>query len=459
MNDKPEPRDDFPNSFDMIPIYKAEGDSDSSTPAKPSERVTGSDQNPEGSASGSRGGIEISAAQAKALEKKRDDHNEKHGDKEGKKVNLGMLKAVYRRGAGAFSTSHRPGMTRQQWSMARVNAFLYLVRNGKPENAKYTTDYDLLPKGHPKKSDKKTSEEPVAKTYEWPEETRKHRLMIEGLDDDLIRYKAEIPADDGGDADQNIRKRERRTPAQRIESAARQAQEDVARVIQAEVKVRSKTIELTSKLRAKEMLRKLVGPKKSLLDSLVKAYQDAVQGGGVAGLSRINDLLLREGIRNVAAVDVRKILSESIKERAAFIAESLIDESVANFANSVEVGESVDQIARRIQTSRDLSPSRARTIARTESAASYHDGQIAAWKEVGYVTKKHFLAAGGACEFCEAVENEYGMGKKSIPIDQPFVKAGSTIVSQSGRTLTAGIDMQGTVHPNCRCDFLAAEPE
>ena len=35
-----------------------------------------------------------------------------------------MLKAVYRRGAGAFSTSHRPNMTRQQWAMARVNSFL-----------------------------------------------------------------------------------------------------------------------------------------------------------------------------------------------------------------------------------------------------------------------------------------------------------------------------------------------
>jgi len=131
---------------------KAEGDRVSSTPAKPSERVEGSDENKPGTASGTRGGIEISEAQEEALKKKRDEHNEKHGEDKGKKVDLGMLKAVYRRGAGAFSTSHRPGMSRQQWSMARVNAFLYLVRNGKPEDAKYTTDNDLLPEGHPKKS-------------------------------------------------------------------------------------------------------------------------------------------------------------------------------------------------------------------------------------------------------------------------------------------------------------------
>ena len=131
---------------------KEEKASASSTPAKPSERVEGSDTNKPGSASGSRGGIEISKEQEKALKNKADEHNEKHGEAKSKKVNLGMLKAVYRRGAGAFSGSHRPGMTRQQWSMARVNAFLYLVRNGKPENAKYKTDNDLLPKGHPKKS-------------------------------------------------------------------------------------------------------------------------------------------------------------------------------------------------------------------------------------------------------------------------------------------------------------------
>lgn len=129
-----------------------------STPAKPSERISGSDRNKPDSASGSRGGIEISKEQEETLKSKVKEHNEKHGDKEGKKVDLGMLKAVYRRGAGAFSTSHRPGMTRARWAIARVNAFLHLVRTGKPENSKYKQDNDLLPKGHPKKGGKKSME-------------------------------------------------------------------------------------------------------------------------------------------------------------------------------------------------------------------------------------------------------------------------------------------------------------
>ena len=67
-----------------------------------------------------------------------------------------MLKAVYRRGAGAFSVSHRPNVSsREQWALARVKAFLKLVGTGERKKA-YNTDLDLLPKGHPQKSEAKS---------------------------------------------------------------------------------------------------------------------------------------------------------------------------------------------------------------------------------------------------------------------------------------------------------------
>jgi len=44
-------------------------------------------------------------------------------------------------------------MTRQQWAMARVNAFLYLAEKGKPKNSKYVGDNDLLHSEHPKYSE------------------------------------------------------------------------------------------------------------------------------------------------------------------------------------------------------------------------------------------------------------------------------------------------------------------
>lgn len=120
------------------------------TPAKPSERIKGSKKNKEGSASKGNAKISVGTAEG-SLKEKLKAHNAKYGTDKGKRVTLGMLKAVWRRGAGAFSSSHRPNMSRAGWAMARVNAFLKLVRSGSPSNPKYTTDNDLLPAGHPKK--------------------------------------------------------------------------------------------------------------------------------------------------------------------------------------------------------------------------------------------------------------------------------------------------------------------
>jgi hypothetical protein len=92
------------------------------------------------------------------LKNKRDEHNDKHGDEEGKKVTYTMLEKVYDKGLAAYQNTHRPGMTPNQWAMARVNAFLYLVRNGQPENDEYTQDNSLLPDGHPKKSSSENAE-------------------------------------------------------------------------------------------------------------------------------------------------------------------------------------------------------------------------------------------------------------------------------------------------------------
>ena len=129
-------------------------------PAPPSDQVTGSEDNPEGSAGGKSGGIVLSEATVTALENKTKDHNDAMAERDRPswtRVTLGALKAVYRRGSGAYSTSHRPGIGRAQWSMARVNAFLFLARTGAPENAAYVGDNDLLNKEHPKYSEETKS--------------------------------------------------------------------------------------------------------------------------------------------------------------------------------------------------------------------------------------------------------------------------------------------------------------
>ena len=135
-------------------VAQLEGDEERA-PAPIKDQIKGSDENPSGSAADKTGDIQVGEATEKALQNKLTEHNEKMND-DGRpdwtKTTMGALKAVYRRGAGAFSTSHRPNMTRAQWAMARVNAFLYLCRTGSPQNENYVQDNDLLKSEHPKYS-------------------------------------------------------------------------------------------------------------------------------------------------------------------------------------------------------------------------------------------------------------------------------------------------------------------
>jgi len=93
----------------------------------------------------------LSKTVEKALQGKVDEHNDKYGDKKGKRVSVGMLGKVFKRGVGAYRTnpaSVRPSVrSEDQWAYARVNAFLVAVRTGKFRGGKF--DLDLLPKDHP----------------------------------------------------------------------------------------------------------------------------------------------------------------------------------------------------------------------------------------------------------------------------------------------------------------------
>ena len=117
---------------------------------------TGSAKNEPGDSTTTRGGVEVSEEVEGTLKDKIAKHNEAN-PQESQKATLGMLKAVWRRGAGAYSvgTPGKRGMTRAQWAMARVNSFLnILAGNQSGYDKDYKQDNDLLPKGHPKASEK-----------------------------------------------------------------------------------------------------------------------------------------------------------------------------------------------------------------------------------------------------------------------------------------------------------------
>jgi hypothetical protein len=109
------------------------------TPAKPSEKRKGSNKNKPGSAGEDGGAITFSNKVVEALKNKAKEHNSKYS----RKVSLSQLKKVYRRGAGAFSSSHRPGKTRGQWAMARVNMFLRMMSGKSVKDAYRKADSDV----------------------------------------------------------------------------------------------------------------------------------------------------------------------------------------------------------------------------------------------------------------------------------------------------------------------------
>jgi hypothetical protein len=147
--------------FSELIAKKRQGPKSSAqTPAKPDERKKGSSVNKPGSAGTSpdakekakealnkknekqlvsKAEITFSQKVTNALKEKVKNHNAKHS----KKVTLGQLKKVYRRGLGAFSSSHRPGKSRAQWAMARVNTFLRMQSGGKVKDAYRRADQDI----------------------------------------------------------------------------------------------------------------------------------------------------------------------------------------------------------------------------------------------------------------------------------------------------------------------------
>ena len=105
----------------------------------------------EGKKDEDRGLSDLSESVQKGLKNKADEHNAEYGDDPTKRTNARTLAAVFERGVGAYNnnpSSVRPNVTSSdQWAYARVNSFLFCLRNGRFQGGKHDTD--LLPLGHP----------------------------------------------------------------------------------------------------------------------------------------------------------------------------------------------------------------------------------------------------------------------------------------------------------------------
>ena len=131
--------------------YDKGGRTIAQTASPKSDRIYGSNTNKVGSASSkeSAKGIELNESIQSTLTQKASEYNKNNPSN---KVNISTLKAVMRRGMGAYSTSHRPTITggmpnsRQAWGFARVNKFLK-KKSGETVKAAYVQDDDLMEYG------------------------------------------------------------------------------------------------------------------------------------------------------------------------------------------------------------------------------------------------------------------------------------------------------------------------
>ena len=95
---------------------------------------------------------QVSAKEEKGIRNKLEEHNAEYGDDPRKRGTYRMFKAVFERGLGAYKnnpSSVRPSVqSASQWAFARLNAFIFTLRNLRfPSKNKFDTD--LLPKAHP----------------------------------------------------------------------------------------------------------------------------------------------------------------------------------------------------------------------------------------------------------------------------------------------------------------------
>jgi SPP1 gp7 family putative phage head morphogenesis protein len=158
--------------------------------------------------------------------------------------------------------------------------------------------------------------------------------------------------------------------------------------------------------------------RKEYRDLIVAAWADAAAAGISVSFDLDNPFVqtvltrLAKQIRNVAETtkeDIRRLVGQQ-----------------------AENGWSVEELKQRILEKGEIaSVSRAETIARTETAAAYSQGSIAAYKASGVVRGLEWLTAEDelTCEICEPLNG------KRVDLDNSFAD---------------GVDFP-PAHPACRC--------
>ena len=207
-----------------------------------------------------------------------------------------------------------------------------------------------------------------------------------------------------------------------------------------------------------QVIEELKKSRKTLIENLANTAKPYAQTIAEAGLNQ-GASLLPTGSLDVGLLSGRasEFVLEATNRAALRMAQSVERTLALRVAEIIRIG--IEQNATGLDViglleEMGFDENRSQTIARTESARAYTDGQNAAWEASGVVKGKTWLVSPFACEFCEAAAREYG--EKSVGVSDAFYERGDVITAASGATMTLDFDDTSgpPLHPNCRCSLL-----
>jgi hypothetical protein len=251
------------------------------------------------------------------------------------------------------------------------------------------------------------------------------------------------------------------TEARAVRAFASGIQQDIDKVIEEVSRKLSASIragDTITQRQLEEVQAALKASQRKLIADLANTAKPYAQTIAEAGLSQ-GASLLPSGSLDLGLLSGKasEFVVEATNRAAIRMARSVSDSLAERVANIIRVG--IEETA----TGTDViglleeagfDENRAQTIARTESARAYTDGQNAAWEASGVVKGKTWLVSPYACEFCEAAAKEFG--EKSVGVNDAFYERGATITGASGATMALDFDDTSgpPLHPNCRCSLL-----
>jgi hypothetical protein len=251
------------------------------------------------------------------------------------------------------------------------------------------------------------------------------------------------------------------TEARAVRAFAEGIQQDIDKVIEEVSRKLSASIragDTVTQRQLEEVQAALKASQRKLIDDLANTAKPYAQTIAEAGLSQ-GASLLPSGSLDLGLLSGKasEFVVEATNRAAIRMARSVSDSLAERVSNIIRIG--IEETA----TGTDViglleeagfDENRAQTIARTESARAYTDGQNAAWEASGVVKGKTWLVSPFACEFCEAAAKQFG--EKSVGVKDAFYERGATITGASGATMALDFDDTSgpPLHPNCRCSLL-----